>query len=62
MSGGDMEEQLKFDLEKLAAYKGLTVPETVESVKRETLAQGADPETVAEFFRQMDEIAQLHIY
>lgn len=55
-------EPLRRDLEQLARLRKSTVPEVVESVKRDMLANGADVqnEAVSTFFAQLDEVARLH--
>lgn len=55
-------EPLRRDLEQLARLRKSTVPEVVESVKRDMLADGADVqnEAVSTFFAQLDEVARLH--
>lgn len=61
MSATKVSSQLKTDLETLALMKGATVPEIVEGIKKQIVADGANLAIVADFFRQMDEVAQLHI-
>lgn len=54
-------QQLKRDLETLARLRQVTVPEVVRGIKASMLSDGAQPEIVAGFFDDLDEIAALHI-
>lgn len=53
--------ELRRALVTLAHHQGVTVPETVETVKAGILRDGADPDIVAGFFVDLDAVASLHI-
>ena len=54
-------EPLRRDLMTLARLRGVTVPEVVRRIKADMVRDGADMEICAEFFRDLEEVADLHI-
>ena len=52
---------LKRDLETLAAIQKRTVQEVVDWTKKRIIDSGADPEKAAEFFTELDAVAELYV-